>query len=102
MDMRRINARNYAVYLQRRVEDLGDPARPTPKWTDIDRDAVRELIREFRRLERVHDLAVEQLTAHGIEVPQVFDEEGDPAESAWMTVPMPPRDTGSSWWQFWR
>lgn len=52
MDMRQINARNYAVYLQRRVEDHGDPSRPIPKWTDIDRDAVREVVREFRRLEQ--------------------------------------------------
>ena len=102
MDMRRINARNYAVYLQRRIEDYGDPARPMPKWTDFDRDAVRELVREFRRLERVHDLAVEQLNHHGIPVPQTFDDETDQTESAWMTVPMPPREVRSRWWQFWR
>lgn len=37
MDMRRINARNYAVYLQRRVEDHFDADRPTPKWAESDR-----------------------------------------------------------------
>ena len=102
MDMRRINARNYAVYLQRRVEDHGDPERPAPKWSDTDREAVRELVREFRRLERLHELAVERLDEHGLESPQVFEEEVDPQDSAWMTVPMPPREIGSKWWQFWR
>ena len=102
MDMRRINAHKYVVYLQRRVEDHGDPERPTPKWTAIDRDAVRDLVREFRRLERLYDLDVERLIEHSIPVPQVFDDDVDQQESAWMTVPMPPHETGSKWWQFWR
>jgi hypothetical protein len=77
MDMRRINSRNYAVYLERRVEDQGDAERPLSKWAEINRDAVREPVREFRRLERVYDLAVERLSEHGIPVPQVFDDDVD-------------------------
>jgi len=88
--MRRINARNYAVYLQRRVEGPGDAERPTPKWTEVDRDAVRDLVREFRRSE------------HSIPVPQIFEEKIDHQASAWMTVPMPPRETSSKLRQFWR
>ena len=102
MDMRRINARNYAVYLQRRVEDHGDPERPLPSWIQIDREVVRELVSEYRRLERFYDLAVEHLSEHGIPVPRVFDDDVDQQESAWMTIPMPPRAANSRWWQFWR
>ncbi len=72
--MRRIDARNYAVYLQRRVEDYGDAERLLPKWTEIDRDAVRDLVREFRRSE------------HSIPVPQVFDDDVDQQESAMVAV----------------
>ena len=102
MDMQRINARNYAVYLQRRVEDHFDADRPVPKWTDIDREAVREVVREFRRLERNYDLAVEELERRGLTAPLSIDDETVPDESAWMAVPLPPREIGSKWWQFWR
>ena len=102
MDMGRINARNYAVYLKRRVEDHRDSDRPTPKWTEIDREAVRELVREFRRLERRCDLAYERLSEHGIPAPDVFDDDAAQHDSAWNTIPMPPRERPSKWWQIWR
>ena len=85
--MRRLNARNYAVYLQRRVGDYVDSDQPTPRWTDLDREAINELIRGFRYLEQCYDLAVAELRAAELEIPLPVDpEETDPA--TWFLEPV--------------
>jgi hypothetical protein len=104
MDMRRLNARNYAVYLQRRVEDYVDPERSLPKWTELDRDAVRELVREFQRLERAYDLAVERMEAYAVPVPLPDDDEEAEPLSAWSFEPQPSvpfAQPKRKWWQIW-
>lgn len=78
--MRRLNARNYAVYLQRRAGDYVDRDQPTPRWTDLDREAVFELVRGFRYMERCYDLTVSALHDAGLEIPLPSNpEEEDPA-----------------------
>ena len=85
--MRRLNARNYAVYLQRRVGDYVDSDQPTPRWTDLDREAINELVRGFRYLEQCYDLAVAELHAAELDVPLPTDpEEADPA--TWFLEPV--------------
>jgi hypothetical protein len=105
MDMRRPNARNYAVYLQRRVEDFVDPERPLPKWSELDREAVRELVREFQRLDKAYDLAAASLQDYGMSIPLPMDDEAGDELSAWMVGPQPavpfaPPKRKS--WQIWR
>lgn len=105
MDMRRLNARNYAVYLQRRVEDFIDPSRPLPKWTDLDREAVRELVREFQRLDRAYDRATASLQENGLPVPLPQDVEAGEELSAWVIEPQPSVPFAPAkrpWWQIWR
>jgi hypothetical protein len=105
MDMRRLNARNYAVYLQRRAEDFVDPERPLPKWSELDREAVRELLREFQRLDRAYDLAAASLQDNGLPIPLPLDEEAGDEFSAWMVGPQPSvpfAPPKRRWWQIWR
>lgn len=89
--MRRLNARNYAVYLQRRSGDYIDRDQPTPRWTDLDREAVHELVRGFRYMERCYDLAVAALRDANLEVPLPADPDAeDPA--LWFLEPPPDAD----------
>lgn len=85
--MRRLNARNYAVYLQRRAGDYVDRDQPAPRWTDLDREAIHELLRGFRYLEQCYDLAVAELHAAELEIPLPVDpEEADPL--TWFLEPV--------------
>lgn len=99
MGMRRINARNYAVYLQRRAEDFGDPERPIPKWTDLDHEAVRELVREFWFLDRWQEDLLATLHEHGLPPPPPPDG-FDALDPALLLEPQPPT-TIRPWWRIW-
>jgi hypothetical protein len=103
MGMGRINARNYAVYLQRRVEDFGVEEQPVPKWTERDLDAVREVLREFRILDQHNELMANTLRDNGLQIPapilEMEDDEVDPVR--WKNLDA--RDAGDlrPWWKFW-
>jgi len=100
--MERINARHYAVYLERRVDDFGDAEQPVPRWTERDRDAIREVLRAFRLLDQHNILMAQVLRANEITVPALaYDEhlEGDSAE--WEDLVPDGASEDRPWWRIW-
>ncbi|HYI16420.1 MAG TPA: hypothetical protein VEX37_13575 [Thermomicrobiales bacterium] len=73
----REHARNYVIYLRRRVEDFAEPDRPIPKWSDLDHEAVRVVLDEFDRLQLANLAAHEALRKHGITTSQARISSGD-------------------------
>jgi hypothetical protein len=63
----REHARNYVIYLRRRVDDYAEPDRPIPKWTDLDHEAVRTVLDEVDWLQRANVKASEMLRKHGLQ-----------------------------------
>lgn len=101
ISQRRLDAKNHAVYLQRRVDDFPDQSRPTPKWTERDYAAVAAVLREFRDLEECYDLAVERLQDHGLPVPLPADDGINEPMPRWR-VEADLRPASRRWWQFWK
>ncbi|HEX5163999.1 MAG TPA: hypothetical protein VFV93_01280 [Thermomicrobiales bacterium] len=62
----REHARNYVIYLRRRVEDFADADRPVPKWSDLDHEAVKVVLDEFERLQHANQSAGDTLRKHGL------------------------------------
>ncbi len=62
----REHARNYVIYLRRRVEDYAEPDRPIPKWSDLDHEAVKVVLDEVDWLQRAHASANETLRKNGL------------------------------------
>ena len=73
----REHARNYVIYLRRRVEDFGDADRPIPKWSDLDHDAVKVVLDEFDRLHHVNTAANETLRRNGLPTSHAIVRGGD-------------------------
>ena len=62
----REHARNYVIYLRRRVEDFADANRPIPKWSELDHEAVKVVLDELERLQHTNQAANETLRRHGL------------------------------------
>jgi hypothetical protein len=62
----REHARNYVIYLRRRVEDYAEPDQPIPKWSDLDHEAVKVVLDEVEWLQRANASASETLRKHGL------------------------------------
>ena len=73
----REHARNYVIYLRRRVEDFSEPDRPIPKWSDLDHEAVRVVLDELDRLQHANVVANEALRKAGIKTSQATISSGD-------------------------
>ncbi len=81
MNTRREEARINAIYLQQQIHDFRDHDRPIPKWTKHDREALSNVLREYRYLDRFYRLAVDKLQEHNFRpdmaenwMPDEFDE----------------------------
>lgn len=73
----REHARNYVIYLRRRVEDYTEPDRPIPKWSDLDHEAVKVVLDEVDWLQRAHASANEILRKNGLQGSRVPLTSGD-------------------------
>lgn len=73
----REHARNYVIYLRRRVEDFADADRPVPKWSDLDHEAVKVVLDEFERLQHANLAASETLSRHGLQASRPKVSSGD-------------------------
>lgn len=73
----REHARNYVIYLRRRVEDFADADRPVPKWSELDHEAVKVVLDEFDRLQHVNTTANETLRRHGLQASRATVSSGD-------------------------
>lgn len=62
------DAWRYIAYLRRRVEDYPDENRPTPKWSELDHQAVAVVLNEVEWLRRFHDAASLLLQRRGLRV----------------------------------
>lgn len=101
MSARREQARISAIYLQRRVGDFIDNDQPVPRWTNLDQEAVANLLREFRNLDLSYRLAVDTLREHDLapELPTDWDLEA--FDESWFVEPQT-ESTSRSWWKFWQ
>jgi len=100
--MDRNDARHYAVYLQRRVDDFSDAEQPAPKWTERDRDAVREVLHEFRTLDHHNTLMAQALRANGLQIPgSTLDEDLDSDSAQWDDLAPNTHQEARPWWRFW-
>ena len=73
----RYEGRNHFLYLRRRVEDFPDRSRPTPRWTELDYQAVSSVLRELGTLQRFYQVALPQLCERGIQLAIPVDEEDE-------------------------
>jgi hypothetical protein len=68
-------AREYVFYLRRRVEDYPLPEMPTPKWTDLDHEAVATVLNELERLHQFYRAAKPELDRCGSRVALTYEDE---------------------------